>query len=505
MILSSFWKKANVAHGSARWATNKELRKAGLYSKDGAFVGLSPDGSEYLRHNGPEHICAFAPTRSGKGVGLVIPTLLNWQESVICFDPKGENWRLTSGFRRNLGRCLYFDPTSLGSLCFNPLAEIRKGPHEIKDAQNIADILVDPEGSGDKRNHWDRTAHSLLVASILHVTYCGQDKSLTGVERLLADPERPFSDALKAMLETNHLEGSVHPVVASGAREMLNKAESERSGVLSTALSYLALFKDPIVARATSASDFKIRDLRNEKEPVSLYLVIPPSDISRTKALIRLILNQIGRALTEELPTKNQKRRILFLIDEFPILGKLDFFESSLAYLAGYNIKAFLIMQSLNQIEKVYGANNSILDNCHIKIAFASNDDRTAKRISDLLGVTTETKRQSSVSGRRASFLFSNSSQSDLSFARPLLTPSEINQLDETKEIIFVAGKPPILAKKMLYYKDKNFSARILDPVPITEGPMIALPKVKSITINNHNETKADNSFNSSSDGVWPV
>lgn len=189
-------------------------------------------------------------------------------------------------------------------------------------------------------------------------------------------------------METNHLGAPenpmVHPVVASAAREVLNKSENERSGVLSTAMSFLGLYRDPVVAETTSACDWRIADLVDAAAPVSLYLVIPPSDISRTKPLVRLILNQIGRRLTERLegdPKKSRRHELLMMLDEFPALGRLDFFETALAFMAGYGIRAYLIAQSLNQISKAYGENNAILDNCHVRIAFSSNDERTAKRI----------------------------------------------------------------------------------------------------------------------------
>lgn len=460
-------KNGLTAHGSARWASKKEIEKSGLLARDGVLLGLTYDKSRYLRHDGPEHVCVFAPTRSGKGVGLVVPTLLSWTGSVVCFDPKGENWKLTSGFRSKLGRCLYFDPTSPQSIRFNPLAEIRKGDCEVKDAQNIADMLVDPDGSQQHRSHWERTAHSLLVGAILHVVYTEQEKTLSGLARFLSHPERTFPETLGLMLNTRHLWDRAHPVVALSARELLNKAPEELSGVLSTAISFLSLYRDPLVARATSYSDFNIRDLIFEERPVSLYLVVPPSDITRTKALMRLILNQIGRVLTESLEPR--PHRLLWLLDEFPALGKLDFFESALAYMAGYCMKCLLITQSLNQLDAIYGPNNSILDNCHIKIAFASNDERTARRISELLGQKTAFKEQRSLSGQRMSLWKDHASVSYQEFGRLLLTPSEVMQLSPQDQIILMAGFPPILAKKLRYYEDPQWLKRILDPAPLPQ------------------------------------
>jgi type IV secretion system protein VirD4 len=192
------------------------------------------------------------------------------------------------------------------------------------------------------------------------------------------------------MMRTSHLGDRPHPVVASAAaRELLNKSENERSGVLSTAMSFLGLYRDPIVAKVTNRCDWRIADLLENERPATLYLVVPPSDISRTKPLVRLVLNQIGRRLTEEL-TQGHRHRLLLMLDEFPALERLDFFESALAFMAGYGLKSFLIAQSLNQIEKAYGSNNAILDNCHVRVAFATNDERTARRVSDALGTATE-------------------------------------------------------------------------------------------------------------------
>ena len=466
----------NVAtYGSARWAEDKEIRTAGLLGPDGVLLGRYH--RDYLRHDGPEHVLCFAPTRSGKGVGLVVPTLLTWPASAIVHDIKGENWTLTAGFRAKHGRVLLFDPTNARSSAYNPLLEVRQGEWEVRDVQNIADILVDPEGSLDKRNHWEKTSHSLLVGAILHVLYAEKDKTLAGVANFLSDPRRPVEATLRAMMDTPHLgEAGVHPVIASSARELLNKSENERSGVLSTAMSFLGLYRDPVVARVTARCDWRIADLVGSRQPVTLYLVVPPSDINRTKPLIRLILNQIGRRLTEELTTSGKRHRLLLMLDEFPALGRLDFFESALAFMAGYGIKGFLIAQSLNQIERAYGPNNAILDNCHVRVSFATNDERTAKRVSDALGTATELRDSTNYAGHRLAPWLGHLMVSRQETARPLLTPGEIMQLPPTDEIVMVAGTPPIRATKARYFEDARFQERILPPPDLVAAPLTPSP-----------------------------
>ncbi len=450
-------------YGSARWADKAEVQAAGLLGPDGVVLGRY--AHDYLRHDGPEHVLCFAPTRSGKGVGLVIPSLLTWPGSAIVHDIKGENWQLTAGFRARHGRVLLFDPTNAKSSAYNPLLEVRRGECEVRDVQNIADILVDPEGSLEKRSHWEKTSHALLVGAILHVLYAEQDKTLAGVAAFLSDPRRPIESTLAAMMKTAHLgDAGPHPVIASAARELLNKSENERSGVLSTAMSFLGLYRDPVVAEVTRRCDWRITDIVDGKRPTTLYLVVPPSDINRTKPLIRLILNQVGRRLTEDLQAKAGRHRLLLMLDEFPALGRLDFFESALAFMAGYGLKSFLIAQSLNQIEKAYGANNSILDNCHVRVSFATNDERTAKRVSDALGTATEMKAMKNYAGSRLSPWLGHLMVSRSETARPLLTPGEVMQLPATDEIVMIAGTPPIRAKKARYFEDRRLQERILPP-----------------------------------------
>jgi type IV secretion system protein VirD4 len=471
-IFGSVWRARQqryvTTYGSARWAGMRDIRAAGLAADAGVFLGRW--GSRYLRHDGPEHVMAFAPTRSGKGVGLVVPTLLSWTGSAVVHDIKGENWELTAGWRSAFSHCLLFNPTDARSARYNPLLEVRRGAHEVRDVQNISDILVDPEGALERRNHWEKTSHALLVGAILHILYAEEEKTLARVATFLSDPQRSFAETLQVMMTTNHLGSDdaplVHPVVASAAREVRNKSENERSGVLSTAMSFLGLYRDPTVAAVTAASDWRVEDLVSARYPVSLYLVVPPSDISRTKPLIRLVLNQIGRRLTEQLHAAGApgRHKLLLMLDEFPALGRLDFFETSLAFLAGYGVRAFLIAQSLNQIEKAYGEHNAILDNCHVRVAFATNDERTAKRISDALGTATEQRSMRNYAGHRLAPWLAHVMVSRQETARALLTPGEVMQLPPSDELVLVAGHPPVRAQKLRYFEDVSFTARRVAP-----------------------------------------
>lgn len=487
-------------HGSAQWMSREKILKSGLVrTGKGVYIGAWTDPKtgdvEYLRHDGAEHIMALAPTRSGKGVGLVLPTLLGgWNESVVVHDMKGEAWALTAGWRKEEGGndVLRFDPadSSGTGVKFNPLSEVRlRTEKEVGDVQNLVTMIVDPDGKG-LNDHWAKTGHALLVGAVLHVLYAERNKTLQGVAEFLSDPSREFLDTLEVMLSTDHddtgqagwmtSDGSatqVHPVVASSARDMLNKADNERSGVLSTAMSFLTLYRDPIVANNTSASEFRIADLMNAARPVSLYLVVRPSDKDRLKPLIRLLMNQIVRGLTEEMKfaggrsVKGYKHRLLLLIDEFPALGKLEILEEALAFIAGYGIKAYLIIQDKAQLEKHYGKEESVTSNCHIRIAYAPNKIETAEMLSKLIGTTTVVKQNTSYSGTRSRATMNNISTQVQEVSRPLLTADEIMRLkgptkdgesitDAGEMLIFQAGQEPILGTQILYFQDATFDPR---------------------------------------------
>ena len=478
-------------HGSARWATRADLGNSGLIGADnGVYVGAWPDEREtlYLRHDGPQHVLAFAPSRSGKGVGLVLPTLLSWPSSVVVNDIKGENWALTAGWRRDrLGSvCLKFHPTAAdgSSARYNPLLEVRAWPNDVRDAQLIADMLIDPDGQGT-RDHWDLTAHDLLVGTILHVLYAERQKNLHGCLAVLSDPTRAIESTLTTMLKTVHdpqrqygwLDGvghptRTHPAVAGAARALLNKSDNERSSVISSAVKFLNLYRDPVVARNTATSDFAVRDLMHHDRPVSLYLTIPPSDIYRTRPLLRLLLQQIVSRLTETMdfgegePGRRYRAPVLLMLDEFPTLGKMDVLQTALAYLPGYGIRAYLIVQDLTQLAHAYGRYEAIISNCHVRVAFAANKVETAKLISDMVGTMTVHKETRTYTGNRLNPVLMHVMASEQETSRPLLTPDEVMRLPDDAALVFVAGHPPIYARKIRYYEDPTFTARAAVTAP---------------------------------------
>jgi type IV secretion system protein VirD4 len=469
-------------HGTAHWMSSSDIKKTGLFQqKEGVYIGGFEDGSklEYLKHNGPEHILAFAPTRSGKGIGLVLPTLLDWRESVIVLDIKGENWALTAGWREQYSnnRVLKFDPTASNgmSVKFNPLEEIRIGTeYEIGDVQNISIMIVDTEGKG-LRDYWEKSSFSFISGLILYTIYRANQENndypnLSDVYEVLNQDD--IRDLLDEMVKSSHR------LISLVGREMLNKASEELSGVVGSASSALNLYVDPIISNNTSMSELKINDLMNETKTMSLYLVLKPSDKNRIMPLIRLIINQLLRRLLEDLEfkegkvIKTYKHRMLLMLDEFTSLGKLSVFQESLAFMAGYGIKAYIIVQDVSQLYEAYGKDESIMSNCHVRIAYAPNKVETAELLSKMTGTTTVVKSYTTTSGDRISVMLGQVTESLQEISRPLLTIDECMRLKGAKKsndgqvleggdmLIFIAGQAPIYGKQILFFKDQVFLDR---------------------------------------------
>lgn len=531
-------KAVDGLHGTAHWATPKEVESMGvLSSNDGVYIGgYSSDKKtvRYLRHGGPEHVLAFAPTRSGKGVGLVLPTLLSWKHSCLILDIKGENWALTAGWRKEHAnnKVMKFDPTCAdgSAVRYNALAEIRLNTgFEVADVQNVATMLIDTDGAGLK-DHWAQSGASLLTGVILHTLYKAKKNNLptpnlTTVYKTVNDPDlniREFLNEMKSykhrlkkvenddgeMIET--MDEETHDVVATIAREMLNKADNELSGVVSTAVTNLSLYIDPLVSKNTEVSDFKIKDLMNDDQPVSLYLVLKPSDKDRLRPLTRLLLNQILRILIEELGFENgraikgYKHRLLLMLDEFTSLGKLAIFQESLAFMAGYGIKSYVIIQDLTQLYGVYTKEESIISNSHIRIAYAPNKVETAELLSKMSGTTTVIKSQRTTSGKRQSVLLGQVSETFQEVSRPLLTVDECMRLAGAKKdgsgnvvsggdmLIFIAGEAPIYGKQILYFKDKTFLQRSQVTTPSKSDKTQNIKPVEIESIKDNGEWKDD-------------
>lgn len=505
--------------GSARWGTDKDLREARLLVDHGIVLAQTAEASfqrslegqwqqrrlgRLIRHGGSEHLLVYAPTRSGKGVGPVISTLLSCTSSVVVYDPKRENWEMTSRWRSQFSRVLLFDPSSLRSLRFNPMLEVRPYPYDVRDAQNLAECVVSTDSTQEQQSHWSRTGRAFLAAVLLHVLYAEKDKSLAGVLRFLS--ERGLEDALEEMMTTPHfawapqaaasggapkalaeLPHGVHPAIYGGAQLMASRADNERSGVLSTAMSFLELYRDPIVAYNTSHSDFTASDLMCGPHPVTLHLVVPPSDTERAQPLVRTLLNFFGRRFTEDLelvhtPAGSKPRRhsLLYLMDEFPELGNMPHFERALAYQAGYRLKYLLIAQSLNQIEKAYGANNAILDNCHVRLTYGANDERTAQRVSTSMGTQSIVVESHGENRRDGLCAQGGRSTSYSERGVPLKTPGDILSLPATEAIVMASGSPPYLAKKVMYYQDPRFAGRYYDQSTGANVPLRTLEEIQA-------------------------
>jgi type IV secretion system protein VirD4 len=496
---------AEDLHGSARWADEGDVRDTGLLATThGVYVGgWRPEGGHrlnYLLHNGPEHVLAFAPTRSGKGVGLVIPSLLVWEESAVIYDIKGENWAKTAGFRSGRGHlCFKFSPVEeQSSSRFNPLSEVRLfTPRDVSDAQNIANIIVRTGEDSAQERYWQDAAASITTGMILHVCYEAALEArvacLADLSHVFTRPGSGFRETLEDLLNFEHDPGYkhnwrmptgdgtlTHPVVREKVQEMLDKEERDFGGVLSTAKTALTLYSDPLVANNTSASDFTIDDLVNHEQPVSLYLVVPPSDKIRLRPLIRLIFTMTVNRLTEKMvfqgaEQKRNRHRLLLLIDEFPSLSRMEVFADALSYMAGYGLKAYLITQDIRQIVDAYGNNESIVSNCHVRVAFAPNQFETAELLSKMTGTTTVQKASYNFSGSRLSPIMAHVNASVDHIERPLMTPDEVLRLKPPQKrgngaeerivapgqmLIFVSGHRPILGTQILYFLDPTLNSR---------------------------------------------
>lgn len=522
---------AEDLHGSARFATKQDLINNGiLKSEEGVYIGGFQDGQyvHYLKHNGPEHLIVVAPTRSGKGVGIVVPTLLGWDQSVIVYDLKGENWALTSGFRsKELKQtCLKFSPLEHETAHFNPLSVLRFGTtHEVGDARKLAEMLLDT-GAKLEDDYFLKQAITLGAALILHLFYEARLRGYAtptpanlldiatdadnGLKKVMAalktykhrdpelhklDPENPLHKPFPGIRDHGL---ATHPTIASTMSTMLLKGEKEFGSIIGSLTDPLQVYADPLVRDAVAYSDFTITGL--VQKPISLYLVIPFPDQIRLKPLVRLFFSMAIYRLTEHMDFDKAKTvknpyKLLFLIDEFPSLGKLDIFATAMAVMGGFGLRAYLITQDFEQLYAAYGQNETIVSNCHVRIVYAPNNQKTAQLISEMTGKRTIQHASVSYSGSRTSSAQNQMSTSIQHVERPLMTADEITQLRKPVKInpnqpdekivgpgdmlIFVSGERPIYGVQILFFLDEEFKRRAAILAPKADSTSLYTPPSK--------------------------
>lgn len=497
----------------------------------------------YLRDKSDKHVIVYAPTRSGKGVGLILPTLLHgWTDSVLVNDIKSENWGISAGRRKKMGQItIKFEPTASdgSSARWNILEEIDIGTsEEIAQTQNVAAILADYEGTG-KADHWTANAASVITLVILHLKYAHYSDpenyptlpNLTSVASFLKSNITPdldengnqkmevfegvtqpkisakgFLETLKSLQNFSHVpdEGikikewdnlknkyvyrlftptdlkniyptdqslnfmpNTHPFLYRGFVDLLSKPENECGSIISSANTALKEYVDPILSQNTAVSDFCINDLMNHEKPLSVYLVTPPADILRLSPILRLFFEMTVKKNTKEIAKykngraqKKIKHPCLLLMDEFSSLGNLQGFTSSLSFIAGYGLKAFLICQGMPQINSIYGKDNHVLMNIHLKIFYAPNEEETAEYIEKMLGPETVETTSETNNNNSGLFDFNGKSVTKSYMGKPLMDATTVKKMQD-QEIIMATGHNPVLTTKAKYYQDSYFTDRL--------------------------------------------
>ena len=454
------FKPKEKIHGDAKWAEEKDKKKSGLRSKTGMLLGR--DNKGFLIAGGYQHALLFAPTGSGKGVGFVIPNLLFWQDSVIVHDIKLENYELTSGYRatKMKQRGFLWNPASPDGIshCYNPLDFVsRKMGQMVDDVQKIANLLL-PE-----QEFWQNEARSLIVGIMLYlIADKSKIKSFGEVVRTLRSDDVVYN--LAVVLDT--MGKDIHPVAYMNIAAFLQKADKERSGVISTANSSLELWSNPLIDATTARSDFDVRTFK--KVPTTVYVGLTPDNIQRLQPLMRIFYQQTSAAMSQRIPTKEDKFGVMYMMDEFPTLGKMEQFQTGIAYFRGYKVRLFLIIQDTEQLKGTYEESgmNSFLSNSTYRITFAANNMETANLISQLVG--NKTVNQESLN--KPKFLDLNPASRSLHVSetqRALLLPQEVINLPREQQILLIEASPPIKSKKIFYFKEKFFTKRLLKKVEI--------------------------------------
>ncbi|MGO4115981.1 type IV secretory system conjugative DNA transfer family protein [Rhizobium ruizarguesonis] len=442
-------------HGTARFAGTREIAPL-TKAEGGLLIGRANNSGQLLRYSGPAHLLTMAPTRSGKGVGTIIPNLLTADRSIICIDPKGENAIIAGDAREKFGPVHILDPfgiTGKATAAFNPMDGFNPAGIDVaEDVSTLADALVfdEPGLSGDA--HWNEEAKALIAGLLLHIVASAPNdqRNLSALRRDLTMAPAAFQNLLHEMQGT----GAINGLIARAANRHLGKSDREASGVLSAAQRHTHFLDSPRMTEVLSRSDFRFGDLKADKATV--FLVLPPDRLAAYSRWLRLLVAQSLTEMARTAPSPHPSAPpVLYLLDEFAALGHLAPIERAMGLMAGYGVQLWPIVQDIHQLRATYGQRaGTFLSNAGVLQVFGVNDHDSARLVSDLLGQETV------VFNTAARAL--DSGRTGLSFAeqhvgRPLLTPDEVRNLHAKTELLFIAGQRPIVATKLRYYSDPEF------------------------------------------------
>jgi type IV secretion system protein VirD4 len=464
------WPKRPPLHGEARFATRREVKRAGLLGEHGIVLGQW--GRRYLLLPGQQGVALAAPPRAGKGAGVVIPNALHWPGSMVCIDLKRENWTVTAGYRKACGQeCYLFEPFAEDrrTARWNPFHYVSDDPiRRINDLQRIAEMLYPDPPTGDP--FWVASARSVFLAIALYVFETGTEQKTIGnvLRHGMAGDEKGFGEYWKGKVEGR--KSGPNPLSEYCVRalyDVIDLAPSTASSIRKTFTSRLDLWLNPILDAATSGNDFDLRDLR--RKPMSIYVGVNPDDLHRLRPVLNLFFQQAIGLQTRELPEHNPdlKHQVMMLLDEFTALGRIPIIAESISYLPGYNVRVVLVIQTPAQLREVYGPHNAetMLKSLATRIVYAPKDVGDAREISEELGyLTVKVRSQSRPRHGLSSGHRGGGSETTSEQKRALQLPQEIKSLPSDQEIIFYEGLPPIRCGKIRYFTDPVFMKRLLPP-----------------------------------------
>lgn len=468
---ATFMPRARALHGAARFANRSEMARAGLFADQGLFLGRV--GSRYLILAGQQGAIVCAPPRADKGVAVVVPNLLSWQGSLICQDVKLENWNITAGYRQRIGQaCFKFNPLDErgDTARWNPLSYVPADPNlRINDIQRIAAILY-PETPGTDP-FWVASARSMFLGLTLYVLETPSLPPTLGevLRQGMATDAEGFAAHWKRVIGGR--QSGNYPLSAACVRalsDLMDLAPVTASSIRKTFTSRLEIFSNPLIDEATAANDFDLTELR--KRPISIYIGINPGDLSLLRPLLNLFIEQALSLQTRELPENNPalKYQVLAMLDETAAPGRIPVLSQAVAYLPGYNVRVFLVIQAYSQLRELYGMQNAdtMVKSLAARIYYAPKDFAEANELSQELGVTTvKVKSYSKPVFNFADMKGGRSRSVNVSEQkRPLMLPQEIKELGRDQEIILYEGLRPILCRKNRYFEDKLFRNRLFPP-----------------------------------------